>query len=165
MTDHRISLNLFLDILDVLHQHGFTQDDEHVSQAIAIIGGLAPIYEGTQGHPNGPSIYQALSQPLPPEPPAQHSRDAVILPASDRKTMLTALDIAADHMRDRAELCTDCPGQSCTTCQTRLHDAQAYDQLADRILHGAAPAADHGQGEPASPPRPAGPAADKEAGQ
>ena len=81
--------------------------------------------------------------------------------------MLAALDIAADYKRDRAEMCTDCPDQSCPDCQTRLHDAQAYDQMADHMLQAAeaAPAAHHGQTEPASPPRQPGLAADKEAGQ
>ena len=78
--------------------------------------------------------------------------------------MLIALDIAADDMRDRAELCPDCPDRSCPTCQSRLRDAQAYDQLADRILQPAeaAPAAHHGQTDP---PRQSRLAADKEAGQ
>ena len=81
--------------------------------------------------------------------------------------MLAALDIAADYKRDRAEMCTDCPDQSCPACQTRLHDAQAYDQMADRMLQAAeaAPAAHHGQTEPAGPPRQSRLAADKEAGQ
>jgi hypothetical protein len=70
-------------------------------------------------------------------------------------------------MRDRAEMCTDCPDQSCPACQTRLHDAQAYNQLADRILQPAeaVPAAHHGQAEPARPARQSRLAADKEAGQ
>jgi hypothetical protein len=166
MTDHRIGLNLFTDVLDVLHRHGFTRgDDEHAGRAIFLIGDLARIYEGTQDHPYGPSIHQTLYPQLPPEPPGQDSRDAVILPASDRKTVLTALDIAADDIRDRAEMCTDCPDQSCYACQTRLHDAQVCDQLADRLLHGAALAAEQSQGERVGPLRHAGPAAGKEAGQ
>ena len=81
--------------------------------------------------------------------------------------MLAALDIAADYKRDRAEMCTDCPDQSCPACQTRLHDARAYDQMADQMLQAAeaAPAAHHGQAEPAGPPRQSRLAADKEAGQ
>ena len=81
--------------------------------------------------------------------------------------MLAALDIAADYKRDRAEMCADCPDQSCPACQSRLHDAQAYDQLAGQMLQAAeaAPAAHHGQAEPASPPRQSRLAADKEAGQ
>jgi hypothetical protein len=78
--------------------------------------------------------------------------------------VLIALDIAADYQRDRAEMCTDCPDQSCPACHNRLRDAQAYDQMADRMFRAAeaAPAAHHGQADPA---RPSGPAADKEAGQ
>ena len=82
--------------------------------------------------------------------------------------MLAALDIAADWTSATApRLCADCPDQSCPACQTRLHDAQAYDQLAVQLLQAAeaAPAAHHGQAEPAGPPRQSSLAADKEAGQ
>ena len=168
MRDHRIGLDLFTDVLDVLHRHGFARgDDQHAGRAIFLIGDLARIYEGTQDHPYGPSINQAPSPQTAPEPPGPDSRAAVIIPASERKTMLIALDIAADDMRDRAEMCTDCPDQSCPACQSRLRDAQAYDQLADRMLQPAeaAPAAHHGRAEPADPARQSGLAADKEAGQ
>jgi hypothetical protein len=167
MRDHRIGLDLFTDVLDVLDRHGFARGDEHAGRAIFLIGDLARIYEGTQDHPFGPSINPAPSSQTAPEPPGPDSRAAVIIPASERKTMLIALDIAADDMRDRAEMCTDCPDQSCPTCQSRLRDAQAYDQLADRMLQTAeaAPATHHSQAEPASPARKSRLAADKEAGQ
>ena len=168
MTDHRIGLDLFTDVLDVLHRHGFARgDNEHAGRAIFLISDLARIYEGTQDHPFGPSINQAPSPQAAPEPPGQDSRNAVIVPASELKTVLAALDIAADYKRDRAEMCTDCPDQSCPACQTRLHDAQAYDQMADQMLQAAeaAPAAHHGQADPAGPPRQSRLAADKEAGQ
>jgi hypothetical protein len=166
MTDHRMSLDLFTDVVDVLHRHGFTRgDDKHAGRAVFLIGDLARIYEGTLDYPCVP-LSHAPALP-PPEPPGQDSRDAVIIPASELKTMLIALDIAADDMRDRAELCTDCPDQSCPACQTRLHDARAIDQLADQVLQAseAALAAHHGQTKPASPPRQSRLAADKEDGQ
>ena len=168
MTDHRIGLDLFNDVLDVLHGHGFARgDDEHAGRAIFLIGDLARIYEGTQDYPFGPSINSAPSLQMAPEPSGQDNPAAVIVPASELKTVLVALDIAADFQRDRAELCTDCPDQSCPACHNRLRDAQAYDQMADRMSQAAeaAPAAHHGQTEPAGPPRQSGPAADKEAGQ
>jgi hypothetical protein len=168
MTDRRIGLDLFNDVLDVLHRHGFARGhDEHAGRAIFLIGDLARIYEGTQDHPFGPSINPAPSPQAKPEPPGPDSRDPVILPASDRKNLLIALGIAADDMRDQAELCTHCPDQACPACQSRLRDAQAYDQLAVRMLQPAeaAPAAHHGQADPARPARQCGPAADKEAGQ
>ena len=60
MTDHRIGLDLFTDVLDVLHRHGFARgDDEHQGRAISLISDLARIYEGTQDHPFGPSIAPA----------------------------------------------------------------------------------------------------------
>ena len=59
------------------------------------------------------------------------------------------------------------PGPVLPACQSRLRDAHAYDQLAVRMLQPAeaAPAAHHGQAEPAGPARQPGLAADKEAGQ
>jgi hypothetical protein len=172
MTDHRIGLDLFVDVLDVLHRHGFTRGDiEHQGRAISLIKDLARTYEGTRDHPVEPSSSQAPAPP-PPGPPGPDSRDAVIIPASELKTVLAALDIAADYKRDRAEMCTDCPDQSCPdqscpACQTRLQDAQAYDQMAGQMLQSAeaVPAAHHGQAEPAGPPRQSMLAADKEAGQ
>jgi hypothetical protein len=61
-------------------------------------------------------------------------------------------------------MCPDCPDQSCPDCQTHLRDAEAFDQIADRMLQAAKtdPAAHHGHTEP---PRQSRPAADKEAGQ
>ena len=170
MTDHRIGLDLFTDVVDVLHRHGFTRgDDTHVGRAVLLIGDLARIYEGTLDYPHVP-MSQAPAPP-PSGPPGPDSRDPVLIAASDRKTILIALDIAADDMRDRAEMCTDCPDQSCPACQSRLHDARAYDQLADRML----PAAEASRTGPArqSTPGTAHPfarqqpqtTADKEAGQ
>jgi hypothetical protein len=168
MRDHRIGLDLYNDVLGVLHRHGFARsDDEHAGRALFLIGDLARIYEGAQDHPFGPSINPEPAPRAAPEPPGSDSRDAVIIAASDRKTMLIALDIAADDMRDRAEMCTDCPDQSCPACQSRLRDAQAYDQLYHQLDQAAdaAPSAHHGQAEPADPARQARLAADKEAGQ
>ncbi len=168
MRDHRIGLDLFTDVLDVLHRHGFARgDDQHTDRAIFLISDLARIYEGTQDHPSGPSLNPAPFPQTAPEPPGQDSRDSVTVPASELKTVLIALDIAADYMRDRAELCTDCPDQSCPACQSRLHDARAYDQMAGRMRQAAeaAPASHHGQAEPVGPPRQFRLTADKEAGQ
>ena len=87
MTDHRIGLDLFTDVLDVLHRHGFARgDDEHQDRAISLISDLARIYEGTQDHPSGPSISQAPSpqrHPSRPAEPDSRPEDAVIVPASD----------------------------------------------------------------------------------
>jgi len=41
MTGHRIGLDLFNDVLDVLHRHGFTRgDDLHAGRAIFLISDL-----------------------------------------------------------------------------------------------------------------------------
>jgi hypothetical protein len=168
MTDDRMSLGLITDILDVLDRHGFARgDNEHAGRAILLISDLARIYEGSQDEPVGPYLGETPSWSAPSEPPGPGSQTAITVPPGELKTVLAALDIAADYKRDRAEMCTDCPDQSCPTCQTRLHDAQAYDQMADRMLQAAeaAQAAHHGQTEPAGPPRQSRLAADKEAGQ
>jgi hypothetical protein len=114
-----------------------------------------------------PDHAQPPPHPEPRRPVRQADPDAVLLTGTDVSTVLAALDVAADYKRDRAEMCADCPDQSCPACQTRLHDAQAYDQMAGQMLQSAeaVQAARHGQAEPAAPPRPSGLAADKEAGQ
>jgi hypothetical protein len=174
MTDHRIGLDLFNDVLDVLHRHGFARgDDLHTGRAIFLIGDLARIYEGSQDHPYGLSISQAPRLP-PPEPAGPDSepglsvpaadQDAIIVTHADVSTVFAAADIAADDKRYRVEMCTDCPDQSCPACQTHLRDAEAFDRIADRMLQAArtAPVVRHGH---TGPPRQPGRAAGKEAGQ
>ena len=134
-------------------------DDLHADRAIGLIGDLACIYEGTQDHP-------ATADPItvPPSLPAYagpSSHDAVALSRADASTVVAALDIAADYKRDRAEMCADCPDQSCPTCETRLRDARAYDEMAGRLAW-AAEAARTSRPEP---DRQSQPAADREAGQ
>ena len=68
---------------------------------------------------------------------AAPQRPGVIVSAGDAKTLLAALDEAAEYKRDRAETCADCADQSCTTCQWRLQAADAYDQLAAQLLQAA----------------------------
>jgi hypothetical protein len=168
MTDHRMNPGLITDVLAVLDRHGYARgDDEHAGRAVLLLHDLTRVYEGTQDHALGPAVNPAPVPQMAPEPPGPDSRSAVIVPASELTTVLAALDIAADYKRDRAEMCAECPDQSCPACQSRLHDAQAYDQMADRMLQAteAALAGHHGQGEPARPPRPSRLAADKEAGQ
>jgi hypothetical protein len=90
-----------------------------------------------------------------------HADRAIGLTRDDASTVFAALDIAADDKRYRVEMCPDCPDQSCPTCQTHLHDAQAFDQMADRMPQ-AAPAATAIRPGPDRQPQPA---ADREAGQ
>ena len=135
MTDQRMNPDLIHDILDVLDRHGYARaDDEHTGRAIWLISDLAHIYEGAQDHPFGPYINQAprsKTQPSPSEPAAQ---DAVPVPADQVKTLLAALDIAADDKRDRAAACADCTTQSCPTCQSRLQHARAHDRIAAHLI-------------------------------
>ena len=162
MTDNRMGLGLITDILDVLDRHGYTRgDNEHTGRAILLISDLAHIYEGSQDHPFGPYINE-IPPRTEPEPRAPAGHDAVTIPAGEVKTLLAALDIAADYKRDRAELCADCADQSCPTCEWRLRDAQAYDRperSADPGGRGL------GSRNRQPPERPAQPAADREAGQ
>jgi len=177
MRDHRIGLNLYNDVLDVLHRHGFARrDDQHAGRALFLIGDLARIYEGSQDHPYGPSGTQASYLPAPPEPPApepepgpsgpEDDLDAVTLTHAKIRTVLTSLDLAADWKRDHPETCTYCPDQSCYACQLRLQDARTYDQLAVQLRHDEQAARNlRRQAELHAPSSQPDLAADKEAGQ
>ena len=162
MTDHRMNLDLITDMFGLLDQHGYTRgDNEHTGRAILLLGDLARIYEGSQDHPFGP--YTGEIPPRPePVPPEPTRRDAVTVSAGEVKTLISALIIAADYKRDRAELCADCADQSCPTCEWRLRGAQAYDRVHVQLLQSAEASASAA----ASHPEPAiQPAADREAGQ
>jgi hypothetical protein len=78
--------------------------------------------------------------------------------------VFAALDIAADDKRYRVEMCPGRADRSCPDCQTHLHDIQAFDQMADRMLQ-AAQAAPAATASRPGPDRRAQPAADREAGQ
>jgi hypothetical protein len=125
MTDDRMSLGLITEMLDMLDRHGYVRgDNEHTGRAILLISDLAHIYQGSLDHPFGPyngEIPPSRTEPAPPQPA---SPDAVLIPPGEVKTLLAALDIAADYQRDRAELCADCTGQTCLTCESRLRDAR-----------------------------------------
>ena len=161
MTDDRTNPDLITDILDVLDRHGYARgDDEHTARAILLISDLAHIYEGSLDHPFGPSIGEIPPRTEPACARTGRPRTPSRIAAGEVKTVLVALDIAADYQRDRAELCADCTSQSCPACESRLRDAQAYDHLSAQLIQAAeaSPAAT------ARHPGP-GPAADREAGQ
>ena len=144
-SDSRLTGNLFLDIVGVLERHGYRRSgNHHVEHVFRAVSDLTRTCEGTQAAP-----------------------DAVVVSGAEALTVFAALDIAADDKRYRAGMCPDCPGQSCPACQTHLRDAQAFDQMADRMLQAArtAPDAHHGHAGPPDPPRQPSLAADKEAGQ
>jgi hypothetical protein len=160
MTADWIDLGMITDVLDVLDQHGYARSDtEHVTQAILLISDLAHIYEGSQDHPFDPSTNEIPAQPEP-APPRPASQDPALVPPGEIKPLLTALDIAADYIRDRAELCADCADESCPTCETRLQDAQTYDHLHVHLTQQVEATASH-PGPVGQPER----AADREAGQ
>jgi hypothetical protein len=168
-SDDRLTSGLILDVLDVLERHGYhPYDNRHTGQAIGAILDLAYVYDGTRD-----TSYLDHASPGPrtePGPSDPDADDAVILTGAEVRTVVTALDIAADHNHGRAGACADCADQTCPACQARLRDAQAYDQMAAQMLQAAAVArtANSAQPEPGGPPvppRPPEPAADKEAGQ
>ena len=162
MTDQRMNLNLIHDILDVLDRHGYTRaDDEHTGRAILLISDLAHIYEGALDHPFGPYLNEAAPSRTEPAPPEPATQDAVTGPTGDVKTLLAALDVAADDKRDRAAACTDCTTRSCPTCESRLQHARAHDRLAAHLIQDT----DASPGAASDPARQPQPAADREAGQ
>jgi hypothetical protein len=162
-SDHRITPGLIADILDTLDRHGYVRgDDLHADRAIGLIGDLARIYEGTRDHPA--TAYPVTMPPSPPAHPRPSRHDALTVTRADAGTVFAALDIAADDKRYLVEMCPDCPDQSCPACQTHLHDARAFDQMAGRMLQAAqaAPAVSASQSEPE---RGAQPDAGREVGQ
>jgi hypothetical protein len=128
--DDRLTWGLIHDVLDVLERHGYRRGDSvHTTRAIGLIGDVARIDEGTLDAPRGGYVMVPSSQPTAPQ---HHATPAVTVPADQVKTLLAALDDAAEYKRDRAETCADCTDQSCTTCQWRLQTADTYNQLAEQ---------------------------------
>jgi hypothetical protein len=170
-SDDRMTWGLIGEVLDVLERHGYHRyDNHHTAQAVGAIADLAGLYDGTLDSSYG--TYPHQSPPAAhagPEPAVPEADDAVILTGAEASTIAAALDIAAGSNRDRAAACADCADQSCLTCQSRLRDAQAYDQMATQMLQTAkvAQTANAAQPEPGSPPPARQPqlAADREAGQ
>jgi hypothetical protein len=60
---------------------------------------------------------------------------AATLDAGQLRTVLEALDVAADYKRDRVAACPDCYGDApfCSTCESRLDQADNYDALAKTL--------------------------------
>ena len=165
-SDDRLTSGLILDVLDVLERHGYHRyDNRHTGQAVGAILDLACVYDGTRDASYGTYLDHASPGPhTEPGPSDPDADDAVILTGAEVRTVVAALDIAADYKHDRAAACADCADQTCVTCQSRLRDAQAYDQMAAQMLQTAA-AARTAQPEPGGPPlspRQPHPAADKE---
>ena len=162
--DERFTWGLILEVLDVMERHGYrSSDNEHTGQAIGLIRDVARIYNGTLTAPPSGYVVVPSSQPATAQPP---SPSVVIVFAAEVKTLLAALDEAAEYKRDRAETCADCTDQSCTTCQWRLQAADAYDQLYGQMTQAAEAAArQRGPGHAAPPSAGPDPAAGKEAGQ
>ena len=170
MTDNdRMTWGFILEVLDVLERHGYHRsDNQHTGQAIGLLGDLAHVYEGTRDARRSAYVAVPPSPPSAAQPPIRTGPDPVVLTSADVSTVVAALDIAADYKRDRAAACADCADQTCLTCQSRLRDAQAYDRLADQILHAAEPsAAAQRPGPDRAEPARSQPqaAADREAGQ
>ena len=140
--DDRMSWGFIFEVLDVLERHGYHRtDDQHTGQAIGLIHDVAHVYEGTMDAPHSAYVAVPPSPPIAAHPPSRVGQDAVILPSANVSTVFAALNIAADYKRDRAAGCADCADQTCLTCQSGLRDTQAYERLADQLLHAAEPSA------------------------
>jgi hypothetical protein len=169
--DDRFTWGLISDVFGVLERHGYHRhDNQHTGQALEGIFDLAYVYEGARDISPGTYLQAAPSAPHPEPGPSDPDADAVILTDAEVSTVVAALDIAADYKRDHVAACATCADQSCPTCQSRLRDAQVFDQMATKMLQTAEAArtANSGQPEPGSPVTPSTrphPAADKEAGQ
>ena len=163
--DERFTWEFILEVLDVLERHGYRRrDHEHTGQAIGLIRDAARIYDGTLTARPGGYVVVPSSQPTAAQPPGP---PAVIVSAGEVKTLLAALDEAAEYKRDRAETCADCTDQSCTTCQWRLQVADAYDQLYGQMTQAAEASTARQRGPGHAAPPSAGPntAAGKETEQ
>jgi hypothetical protein len=150
--DERLTWDLIFEVLDVLERHGYRHNDnQHAGQVIGLIPDVTHIYEGTLDAPSSPYLVVPSSRPVVPEPPGP---PAVIVSTGQVKTLLAALDEAAEYKRDRAETCAECADQSCSTCQWRLQAADAYDQLDDQLTQAAeASTARYGTPDHAAPAR------------
>jgi hypothetical protein len=163
--DERLTWDFIREVLDVMERHGYRRNDsQHTSQAIGLIGDTAPIYEGTLDAPRGGYVVVPSSRPAAPQPLGP---PAVIVSAVEVKTLLAALDEAAEYKRDRAETCADCTDQSCTTCRWRLQAADAYDQVVGQMSQAAEASAARQRAPDHTAPALGRPdaAADPEAGQ
>jgi hypothetical protein len=166
--DNRMTWGFIFEVFDVLERHGYHRsDNQHTGQAVGLLGDLVHVYQGTRDAPRSAYIAVPPSPPSATQPPIRTGPDPVVLTSADVSTVFAALDIAADYKRDRAAACADCAGQTCLTCQSRLRDAQAYDRLADQILHAAEPSAAQQPGPDRAEPAPGQlqPPADREGGQ
>ena len=167
----RHNWGVIIDVLDVLERHGYRQaDDRHTGRAVALIGDLARIYQGTQETPSGTSTMPAPrpAQPAPEQPAPATTVNATAIAGAGMHTILAALDEACDYKRERAECCADCADQSCGTCQYRLDAARAYESLAVRLMRAMeSTVAEKPSAQPADGARWLQPqaAADREAGQ
>jgi hypothetical protein len=162
--DQRLTWGFILEVLDILERHGYRRSDsEHTGQAIGLIRRVARIYEGTLDAPVGGYVVVPSSPPTAPQPPGQD----VVVSAAEVKTLLAALDDAAEYKRDRAGTCADCAGRSCPTCQWRLQAAEAYDQMASQMIRAAEASAarQHAPAQPAPPNGGPHAVGGKEAGQ
>ena len=164
MTATTASPGLILDVLDVLERHGYTRgDNQHTGRAIGLIRDLARIYEGTQDHPTDPPSprrhRRRHRQPGPepnPDRPSPRRRTPSPSPTPRSGPSWPRWTSPPTDKRDRAEMCADCADQSCPACQSRLRDAEAYDQMADQMLQAASKppgplTAGRAPGHPASP--------------
>ncbi len=117
--DSRLTWGLITGVIDVLKHGCHRTDGQHAGRAVGLASDLAAIYEGTLEAPAGARVV--------PEP-------ATAVTSVARRTILAALDEAAEHKRDLAANCADCADQSCGSCEFRLAAAREYEGVASQLL-------------------------------
>jgi hypothetical protein len=63
----------------------------------------------------------------------------LVLTEEQRSTVLSALDVAAEYLRERATYCAECeasPAELCDGCALRLSRADDYDALSRELREG-----------------------------
>ncbi len=139
-SDDLITWGFIAEVLGALEDHRyFPGSNPYPGQAKGLIADLTRIYHDLQHAPAAayraevPSAPQAAGGP----PGTEADDDAVVLSAGEVRTIVAALNEAADYKRDRVAACADCADQSCGTCQWRLQAADTYGQLALQLIQTA----------------------------
>jgi hypothetical protein len=103
----------------------------------AVIAGLITRAHAAGRQRSGPSGPVPLAQGLaagPEAPVRPQPALAASLTRDQLRTVLSALDVAADYKRDAADVCGECSEYDvCTTCQYRLTVADEYEALAEQL--------------------------------
>ncbi len=139
--DSRMTWGLVIDVLGVLDRHGYQRaDNTHTGRAIGLLFDLARVYEGSR---EAPASACPVPVPAPPQAgpaPGNRASDSTVIGTAQVRTVVAALDVAAEHKRDIAADCADCADRSCGFCQAMTAAAGEYDAVRNRLRADAEPA-------------------------